>query len=269
MIRRAGAIVMTLLITAASAAAAEGPQPAELVERMIGALGGEAFRKLGVLELQVAEEEIRNDGATSENRYSAWIDTANLMNLRMELPGEIVVARGGGEGWATTAGVFDDRPQTPGMASRTLNQSLFPLLIPYSLEMEGVWLKEVAETTWEGREAWALLIPFAKGFFVNPVLNTTWRVVVDKEDASILAADFVPSAEYRDVQPMGVRYRYLKYEELDGARVPTRILAVGINFEGQESGATRVTRLSPSVYGPWNPRLFISPARLEALEGEE
>ena len=264
-------LLMTLAcaLCAAIVSAAEVPQPAELVDRMIKALGGEAFENLGVLELQVIEEEIRNDGSTSENLYSAFIDTANLMNLRMELPGEIVVARGGGEGWATTGGTFDDRPQTPGMASRTLNQSLFPLLLPYSLRMEGVWLKEVAETTWDGREAWALLIPFAKGFFVNPVLNTTWRIVVDKEDASILAIDFLPPAEYRDVQPMGVRYRYLKYDELNGARMPTRILAVGINFEGQESGATRVTRISPSVYGPWNPRLFISPVRLEALEGEE
>ena len=266
MIPRSAACALTLVLVAASTAPAATPQPDALVERVIAAVGGEAFAAAGVLELTVDEEQTRNDGAASRNRYTAWVDATNLQNARMQLPGEVIVARGGGEGWSTTKGVLDDRPQTPGMAARTLNQSLFPLLLPYSLKMEGVWVKEVAEITWEGRPAWALLIPFTKGFFVNPALTTTWRVVVAKDDAAILAVDFLPAAEYREVQPMGMRYRILKYDEVNGARVPSQILAVGMNLAGQESGATRLTRITPKVYGPWDPRLFVNPKRLEALE---
>lgn len=266
MISRSTVCTLFFVLAAAGTAPAATPQPDELVERVLAAAGGEAFAAIGVLELTVEEEQTRNDGTTSRNRYTAWVDTANLQNARLQLPGEVIVARGGGEGWSTTKGVLDDRPQTPGMAARTLNQSLFPLLLPYSLRMEGVWLKEVAETTWEGRPAWALLIPFAKGFFVSPVLTTTWRVVVARDDASILAVDFLPSAEYRDVQPMGMRYRILKHDDVNGARVPSQIVAVGMNFEGRESGATRLTRITPTVHGPWDPRLFINPQRLEALE---
>lgn len=266
MITRSAACALPLILAVSAAAGAATPQPDEVVERVIAAVGGDAFAAIGVLELAVDEEATRNDGTSSRNHYTAWVDTANLQNARMQLPGEVIVARGGGEGWSTTAGVLDDRPQTPGMAARTLNQSLFPLLLPYSLRMEGVWVKEVAETTWEGRPAWALLIPFAKGFFINPALTTTWRVVVAKDDASILAVDFLPGVEYQEVQPMGMRYRILKYDEVNGARVPSQILAVGMNLAGQESGATRLTRAAPTIHGPWDPRLFINPQRLEALD---
>ncbi|MCU0234624.1 MAG: hypothetical protein MUE90_11425 [Thermoanaerobaculales bacterium] len=266
MISRSIACALSLILAAAGTAAAATPTPEEVADRVLAALGGDAFSVIGVLELAVDEEQTRNDGTTSRNRYTAWVDTANLQNARLQLPGEVVVARGGGEGWSTTKGVLDDRPQTPGMAARTLNQTLFPLLLPYSLRMEGVWVKEVAETTWEGRPAWALLVPFAKGFFMSPVLTTTWRVVVAKDDASVLAVDFLPSVEYQEVQPMGMRYRILKYDEVNGARVPSQILAVGMNLAGQESGATRLTRVTPKIYGPWDPRLFVNPQRLEALE---
>ncbi len=267
MARKIPGLIVSILI-AATAVSAAAPEPEELVDRIIAAVGGEAFAELGVLQLEVTEEQTRNDGTASTKTYDLWVHTSNLHNARMELAGDVVVACGGGEGWSSKAGVLDDRPQTPGMAKRTLNQTLFPLLLPYTLKMENVWLKEVAETTWEGREAWELQIPFAKGFFVNPVLATAWRIVVAKDDASILAVDFLPPVEYRDVEPMGVRYRILKYEDVNGAKVPSWILAVGINVEGHESGATRVTKIKPTVYGPWNPRLFINPARLEELEGE-
>ncbi len=59
---------------------------------MIAAAGGEAFADLGVLELEVTEEEIRNDGTQSGKSYTLFVDTSNLDNMRMELPGEVVVA---------------------------------------------------------------------------------------------------------------------------------------------------------------------------------
>lgn len=257
-----------VMVAVGTVGAADIPEADQIVERTIAAVGGDSFAELAVIKLEVSEEQIHNDGATSNNEFTAYVDASALDNLRMELSGDVVIGRNGGDSWATTNGVFDERPQTPLMARGTLNQSLFTLLLPYSLRMDGVWVKDVAETTWEGKDAWALLIPFAKGFFVSPVLTTTWRVVVDKSNYAILGIDFIPPVDLREVQPMGIRYRVLKYDDIKGAKIPSRILAVGINVDGQESGATRVTKVATTVYGPWEAGLFVSPARLEALEAE-
>jgi len=268
MFHRTLSLVLSLTLTATAALADEKPDPKEIVAKMIAAAGGEAFADLGILELDVTAEEIRNDGTQSSRDYSLMVDTANLANLRMELPGNVVVATSKGGGWSTTAGVLDDRPQVSKMATLTINQSAFPLLLPYSLQMEGVWLKETYETQLNGRDVWVIAIPFAKGFFANPVLETTWILVVAKDDYSIQSLEFAPAPAYADVSPVGVRYRILKQKEIDGAMVVEQLLAVGINSQYQESGANRVTRIASKVR-PWDPTLFLSPAQLEALEEDD
>ncbi len=266
--RRMTVVLLMVMVAVGAAGAADLPEPDQIIDRMIAAVGGDSFADLEVIKLEVSEEKIHNDGATSNNQFTAYVDASALNNQRLELAGDVVIGRNGADSWATSKGVFDERPQTPLMARGTLSQSLFTLLLPYSLRMDGVWVKEVTETTWDGKDAWALLIPFAKGFFVSPVLTTTWRVVVDKSDSMILGVDFIPPPDLQDVQPMGIRYRILKYDEIEGAKIPSRILAVGINVQGQESGATRVTKVATTVYGPWEAGLFVSPARLEALEAD-
>ena len=152
------------------------------------------------------------------------------------------------------------------MAYRTLNQSLFTLLLPFSLEMDGVWTKEVIEVAWEDRTAWALLLPFTKGFFVSPVLETTWRIVVDKETSLILAFDFMPPVEFRHVESTGVLYGTLAYNEIEGAKIPSSVIAIGLSLDEQEIGTYRTTKIDSSVYDSWDPTLFINPKRLEAIE---
>ena len=257
-------MLLTLMLAATATAADEMPDPQEILEKMIAAAGGEAFAGLGILELEVTVEEIRNDGTQSGRSFTLIVDTSNLDNLRMELPGEVVVAASKGGGWSTTANVLDDRPQVPKMARLTINQSVFPLLLPYSLQMEGVWLKEVRETTLNGREVWVITLPFSKGFFVNPVMETTWILVVAKDDYSIHSLEFAPAPAFADVSPVGVRYRILKQKEIDGATIAEQMLATGINSQYQESGANRVTKIASKVR-PWDPTLFLSPAQLEAL----
>jgi hypothetical protein len=259
---------LALLIVLAPPAvlAAENPEPQEVVDRMIAAAGGDAFEQLGILKLEVSQEEIRNDGTSSRSSYTLYVDTENLSNLRVEYPGDVVVARTAAEGWSTSKGVLDERPQTPSMAKTSLNQIVFPLLMPYSLKMDGVWATEIRETIVDGRDVWALAIPFVKGFFTSPVMTSTWFMLVDRNDYSILWYEFMPPVEYRDVSPVGIRYRVLKTEELDGAKVPAQLLLVGTNSAGLESGANRVTKIETSVHGAWDPTLFLSPAQLEALE---
>lgn len=268
MYRRVLSIVLPLALVASAAAADELPQPQQILDRMLAAAGGEAFAELGILELDVAVEETRNDGTRSVRSFKAMVDTSNLSNLRMELPDDVVVVTSATGGWSTTGGVLDDRPQVPTMAKLTINQSLFPLLLPYSLQMEGVWLKEIRETTLDERDVWVIGIPFAKGFFINPVMETTWILVVAKDDYSIVSLEFAPSPSLADVAPVGVRYRILKQKELEGAKVSEQVLAIGINSQYQESGANRITKIVPKVR-PWDPTLFLSPKRLEELEEEE
>jgi hypothetical protein len=109
-------------------------------------------------------------------------------------------------------------------------------------------------------------VPFTKGFFVSPVLETIWRIVVDKETFKILAYDFMPPAEYRHVEKTGVRYGILAYNEIEGAQIPSRVLAIGLTLDGEEIGTYRVTKIDSSVYDAWAPTLFIDPRRLEAIE---
>jgi hypothetical protein len=268
MFYRMMSLLLFLTLAATAAVADEVPEPNEIVDRVIAAAGGEAFAQLGVLELDVSDAEIHNDGTQSAKTYKLLVDTSNLDNLRMELPGEVVVASNKGGGWSTTANVLDDRPQVPRMAKLTINQSAFPLLLPYSLKMEGVWLKEVREGQVDGRDVWVIAIPFSKGFFVNPVMETTWILVVAKDDYSIQSLEFAPAQAFADVSPVGVRYRILKHKDLGGAAVIEQLLAIGINWQYQESGANRVTKIAAKVR-PWDPTLFLSPVQLEALEEDD
>jgi hypothetical protein len=269
MIHRVLGLLLSLFVVASPTLAEDAIEPSEIVELMITEAGGDAFAKIGILVLEVTQEEIRNDGTSSKINYTAYIDTANLENQRIEYPGELVIAHHGAGGWSTTAGVLDDRPQTTVRAELTLNQTLFPLLLPYSLRMDGVRIGEYREATLNDREVWAVALPFVKGFFNSPVLTTTWLMLVDQQDASLVAIEFVPPPQYRDVSPVGMRWRVLEYQEIGGAKVPEQILAVGINARGEESGHSRVIRIKASVRGPWDPKLFLSPAQIEALEKDD
>lgn len=268
MILRICPLLFALVLAIPPAAFGESPDPKEIVDRMIAAAGGDAFANLGVLELEVHEEQTRNDGTRTTMDYTLMVDTGNLANLRVEYPSGTVVGANATGGWGVENGVQDDRPQTPTMARKTLNQTAFPLLMPYSLKMQGVWVKEVRESTLDGRDVWVLAIPFSKEFFLSPVLTTTWIMVVAQDDYSILAFEFVPPVEFRKVSPVGIRYRILKLQELEGAKIAEQVLSVGISVQGQESGLVRVTKSKASVRH-WEPSLFLSPAQLEALEEED
>jgi len=265
MILRVCPLLFALVLAIPPAAFGDPPDPKEIVNRMIAAAGGDAFAKLGVLGLEVHEEQTRNDGTQTTKDYVLLVDTTNLANLRMEYPNGTVVGASVAGGWGVENGVQDDRPQTPTMARKILNQTTFPLLIPYSLKMDGVWVSEARESTLEGRDVWVLAIPFSKGFFVSPVLTTTWLMVVAQDDYSILAFEFIPPVEYQKVTPVGIRYRILTTQDVEGAKIAEQILSVGISPQGQESGHVRVTKSKASVR-LWEPSLFLSPSQLEALE---
>lgn len=268
MIVRGLAIGVGIVLGSAAAAAVDDPTPAAVVERMIEAAGGEgAFQSLGVLEIAVHEEETTSEGNRELGSYTAWAYTPQLDTLRMELSPRVVVASHKGVGWATMDGEVDTRPQTPRMAVGTIHQKLFPLLLPFSLAMDGVHVDDkVATTTFEGEDAWQFTVSFGPMFFVGPVMNTDWLFTVRRSDHVLLAVEFLPPVEYRTAQNEGVRYRYLQHADVEGVRLPTQVLLDGISFDGVETGHVRVTKITPSVRGSFDPELFVDPRRLEALE---
>ena len=69
MFHRTLSLVLSLTLTAAASLADEMPDPNEIVEKMIAAAGGEAFADLGILELEVTEKEIHNDGTQSDKSF--------------------------------------------------------------------------------------------------------------------------------------------------------------------------------------------------------
>jgi len=270
MFRRVLSLTLTLAAVATLAAAAdEVPDAKEIIERTIAAAGGKAFTDIGVLKLEVNQEETRKDGTRTTMTYTLYVDTANLENQRLEMPGELVIAHHGAGGWSTTAGILDDRPQTNVRAKRSLNQMVFPLLLPYSLKMEGVRAEQVRDMTLEGRKVWAVSLPFSNSFFNSPVLATTWLMVVAQDDYSLLSLDFVPPPQYRDISPEGIRYRVLTHQDVEGAKIPKQLLLAAISPIGQESGHVRVTKIKASVHGSWDPTLFLSPQELEFLEKDD
>jgi len=265
---RGFALCAGILLGCAVGVTAADTSPAVVVEEMIEAAGGrDAFARLGVVEFAVEQEETLSDGERISSRMIAHVVSSDLDTARIALSDTVVVASHDGKGWATNDGEPDTRPQTPRMAVGTIHQKLFPLLLPFSLAMEGVHVNEVVAATFEDQPVWQLTVVFDRMFFVSPSMNTDWLLTVRRSDNMLLSAEFLPPVEFRKVSTEGVRYRYLQHATLEGVRLPAQVLLDGIDFDRVENGHVRVTKIKSSVYGPFDAELFVDPRRLELLEG--
>lgn len=264
---RATLIVLASLLVPALSPAGP-PDAAALLDGMLQAAGGlQAFRDLGVIEIALTEEETTADGTQHKKQSTAYVDAATLGSMRLELPGDVVVARKGVNGWSTRAGVPDDRPQGSRMAVGTLNQRLFPLLLPFTSTMEGVRLGAVNETSFEGEPAWRVAVSFHEYFFITPSMATTWYFHIRKDDGALLAAEFLPPPGVRDVRSEGIRYRVLKQAPIgSGVQLPVQVLLDGIDPGGSPTGHVRVTKMQVTVRGPYDPKLFLHPLEVQVLE---
>jgi hypothetical protein len=230
-----------MLLGSQVAVAADAPTPAAVVEQMLESAGGsDAFTRLGVLEFAIDQEETLSDGERISTHFVAY---------------------------TIGSGELDTRPQTPRMAVGTIHQKLFPLLLPFSIAMGGVHVNKVVPSTFEDQPVWLLTVVFDRNFFVSPSMNTEWLLTVRRSDHTVVAAEFLPPVEFRKVTTEGVRYRYLQHATIDGVRLPTQVLLDGIDFDRVENGHVRVTKIKPSVRGPFEAELFVDPRRLELLEG--
>jgi hypothetical protein len=261
-------IVAGILLGSQAAFAADDPTPEAVVEKMLESAGGsDAFERLGVVEFAIDQEETLSDGERITSSFVAYTIGSNLDTTRIDLSETVVVASHNGTGWATKDGEPDTRPQTPRMVVGTIHQKLFPLLLPFSLTAAGVHASDVVAATFEDQPVWHLTIIFDRQFFVSPSMNTEWLLTVRRSDHALLAAEFLPPTEFRKVTTEGVRYRYLQHGTIEEVRLPTQVVLDGIDFERVENGHVRVTKIKPSIRGPFDPELFVDPRRLELLEG--
>ena len=155
------------------------------------------------------------------------------------------------------------------MAAGTIRQQLFPLLMPFSLRMDGVRLGLVTEGTFDGTPAWVIELTFEPEFFAAPSMITTWNVFIDRETDKILGAEYLPADEFRSIRDEGIRYRYLKRQNVGGVNLAAQVLLDGIDLNGVENGHVRVTKISSQTVGPLDLALFVSPEARERMDAGE
>ncbi len=268
MLRRS--LALLVLVLAAASGWAAPPSSDQLLSLMLAGAGGDDdFGALGVLALSVTEEETMSDGSTDTGAWQGFVYSRNLDNMRLELPGQIVVVRNQDQAWASVGGQLDERPQTPRMARGTVNQKLFPLLLPFSLTMDGVVLREISASSFEGTPTWRATVVLPAGFMTSPSMGAPWRLEVARDSGRLLAAEVLPPDSMREVAGEGLRYQTIGWKEVDGAKVPSKVLLEGIDFNRNPNGHVRITTISSEVRGAFDPRLFVNPSRLEDIEEGE
>lgn len=239
-----------------------------VIERAISAVEtNSTLAQHDMLRLAIHQEETASDGSSTAKDVTAIIHGGRLENVRFELGQNISLVLNNNTGWAMIQGQIDTRPQTPRMAAGNIRQTIFPLMLPYSLRMNGVLLGLVTEGSFDGTPAWVIDVNFSPDFFTAPSMLTTWKIFVSRADNSVLGAEFLPPDEYRAVTDEGIRYRILKRQNVDGLNLPAQILLDGIDLSGAENGHVRVTKITAQTVGPLDLGLFINPedaARLDA-----
>lgn len=264
---RVSLTLLICLVLSGAASEAAAPTADEVVAGMVRAAGGaEAFAALGVLRFEVSEEETLSDGSVTKNAFIAFADTGNVDSLRLELPQDVILGKTVRGAWAKIQGTVDERPQSPRMATGTLNSKLFPILLPFSLRSRGVELGAVEAAELEGTPTWRLEVTFRPGFFSAPSMSGPWHVHAERSSGRYRAAEFLPPVGVRDVADEGVRYRPLKTTSFEGLSLPEQILLDGIDFNRQPNGHVRVTRVHATVHSEFDPTLFMDPRELDALD---
>lgn len=262
------ALLVTCLIAVPGLGIAETLAAETVVERAISATETKStLAQHDMLRLAIHDDETASDGTNKTRDLTAIVHGGHLENVRFELGGNISLVLNNNTGWAMIQGQVDTRPQTPRMAAGNIRQTIFPLMLPYSLRMDGVILGLVTEGSFDGTPAWVIEVSFRPDFFTAPSMLTTWKVFISRADNLVLGAEFLPPAEFHAVTDEGIRYRILKRQDVDGLNLPAQVLLDGIDLNGVENGHVKVTKISAQTVGPLDLALFINPddaARLDA-----
>ncbi|RLE23475.1 MAG: hypothetical protein DRJ65_11760 [Acidobacteria bacterium] len=244
---------------------------ADLIKKIAAASGGmEAFEKLGVIRLEITEKDSFADGTDLSSSFTATLDT-RLDNIRLEMgDGQIVIVSNGDNGWALIRGQLDERKQTLQMAPKVIRKKLLPWLLPFTLNLNGVYFPDSpSATTFAGKPALKAAFTVPDSFFDTPVMNTKWTAFLSKDDNRIVGAEFLPNEEYKEAMKEGMRYHITKATELKGVRIPTEINVTGIDAAGRTTQTKRTITIKATIVNEPSPALFLHPELLQAFEEDE
>jgi hypothetical protein len=258
------------LAVAAGTASAKTPTAEAVVQKAVAtADSGSALADQDMIRMSIRQEETTSDGSTESSQLTALIHGGALENTRVELSQGVSLVLNNKTGWALIRGQLDARPQTPRMAAGTVRQTLFPLLLPFSLQMQGVNLGVVTEGNFDSTPVWVVEATFELEFFAAPSMVTTWFVFIDRETNLVVGAEYLPTDEFRAIRAEGIRYRYLKRQTVGGINFAAQVLLDGIDFNGAENGHVRVTKVSSTTSGPLDLSLFINPEERDRMDAGE
>ena len=237
-----------------------------LINKLIAAATVRPVKRDGpVIKIDVREQETTSDGVAHKRSFTAWINPWSTVQRRLQLNPSVIIGFAGRRGWATIRGKEDRRPQTPMMASGTLNAKLFAYLLPFSLEEPGVAVTAVEKTRWQKKPVLKLRVEIPRNFFTSPIMNTEWSVIVDAKTLHVLVAQFLPPKKYLAIAAEGMRYEFLKHTAAAGLRVPTYVVIIALQgAEGIEAGHTAVDHITVTTQ-PYDPSLFLSPKELKRI----
>jgi len=239
--------------------------PDSLVTKLVAEAGGASAATIhGVFKLEVTTEETTLDGMSHKGAFTAWVNPASWIQRRIEISPKVIIGFDGKTGWALINGTNDQRPQTPRQAAGTINRYLFAALLPFSLQAPNISLGTPRKGTWENDPAIQVPLSFPPNFFYTPMMDTQWILTLDTAKKTVLGVEFRPPEEYVSLGAEGMRYYILQRKTIDGVTLPTKLLAVAIDQQGNESGhvktfTIKITRVDGGA------SLFLSPAALAAI----
>jgi hypothetical protein len=247
--RFAAAVSLALTLAATGAAAQEygsqPPTPTSAIKRACDAAGGlEAFRRLGIVQADVASEEVTQDGSTSSKRSTLAFLSPGPLPGRLEKPdARIVAADDGTGGWAIADRRPDARPSTAYMVRRLIQTELFPLLLPFSLTWEGVSITDVKAEEVQGQQVWRLSVTLTRTFFHTPQISTEWTVDFDRRTWSLVRAQCPYTDLGQGIRADGMRFTWSDPIKVRDAWLRGTQRVIGLDEAGQENAHTRVDKV--------------------------
>lgn len=239
----ATAIILGGLGTAGAQPAPPPPPPDAkvIVEKACKAAGGmDAFRKLGILGINMEREEVTQDGKTVRSTVGVFMATPGPIPGRMEMAeARTIAADDGSGGWSLREGRPDQRPSTIHMVKRTITSYTFSLLLPFSLNWEGISLGPVEAGSIGGKPVWRVQVELPRVFFASPQMSRTWLVDFDQTSFAVLQAISPATDLGKGVTSDGMLLTQAKPVKVGGVWLPSEERAVGLDEQGNKKAHNR------------------------------
>jgi hypothetical protein len=245
------AVTFLLAATLAGAVPAAGqsntdvPSPDLLVKRAWAEAGGlEMFGRLGIVYADFSSEEITPGGKPTTTISRAWFVAPGPNPGRIEIENPRVIAGDDGKtGWAIVNGKPDARPSTEIMVKRLLVTKLFTLMLPFSLDWDGVILRSVEPAKVKDVPVWRLTIDVAKVFFHSPQIATTWRIDFHRDTYAVVQAESPATDMGKGIKADGMRVSWSRHQSVNGVMLPGEQRTIGLSESGGEKAHSRTDRV--------------------------